>query len=287
MIEEVVIPAAGYGTRVAPASRAVPKELFPVPIVGWDGGTYLVPALQIIIENLFEAGVKKYFIVVNDYKKRVIEGYLEPDYRYLKTLYNSGKNTEANILNEFYRILESIEIHYVLQDEALGVGDAIHRCRELINRDFMIHMGDDFIINHENQYKLLVEYYSRLRPDALIMVQEVRDPRQYGIVEGRDRGNYIVVEKIIEKPDIVEPRYAILGVYCIKPMIFKIMDELSGKAGWELTDAVQEMIKRKYKVLAFKLKGSVRRIDIGRVDTYLDTLKKPIIMNLRIKREEV
>lgn len=276
MIEEVIIPAAGYGTRVSPASRAVPKELFPIPIIGWDGKTYLVPALQIIIENLYQAGFRRYYIVVNNYKKRVVKGYLEPDYSYLKTLHNSGKITETNLLREFYGILENIEIHYVMQERALGVGDAVYRCRKYINKDFMIHMGDDFIVNQENQYKYLVENYEKLNADAIVMVQRVRDPRQYGIVEGKDKGNYIIVEKIIEKPKAEAPKYAIIGIYCIKPVIFEIMENLSSKGGWELTDAVQNMVDRGYKVYALKAKEDAVRIDIGRVDTYLDTMKNPI-----------
>lgn len=276
MIMDVVIPAAGYGTRVSPASRAVPKELFPIPVVGWDGEVYLVPALQIIIENLFEAGFRRFYIVVNSYKESVFRGYLEPDYSYLKTLYNSGKNTEANILNEFYRILENIEIHYIMQDEALGVGDAVYRCRKYIDNDFMIHMGDDFIVNRENQYKYLVDNYTRLKADAVILVQRVEDPRQYGIVEGRDEGSYIVVEKIIEKPRVETPKYAILGIYCIKPVLFEIMERLASRGGWELTDAVQTMVEKGYKVYALKVKEGAVRIDIGRVNTYLDIFRNPI-----------
>ncbi len=276
MIRDVVIPAAGYGTRVAPASRAVPKELFPTPIVAWDGKTYLIPALQIILENLFEAGFRRFHIVVNKYKKGVIRGFLEPDYSYLKTLYRSGKNVEANLLNEFYRILENIEVIYVMQEEALGVGDAVYRCKELIDRDFMIHMGDDFIVGSRNQYKLLVESYERLNADALVMVKKVDDPRQYGIVEGIDKGGYIEVKEIIEKPKTSVPKYAILGIYCIKPIIFNIMEELNRRGSWELTDAVQAMINEGYKVYAFKTDEEGRRVDIGRVETYLELMGNPI-----------
>lgn len=276
MIREAVIPAAGYGTRVSPASRAVPKELFPIPIRIGYRKLYLVPALQIILQQLYEAGIDSFYIIVNHYKKTIIEGYLRPDYNYLYTLIGNGKLGEASLLNKFYGILDRIRISYIIQERPLGVGDAIYRSRDHVEGQFMIHMGDDLIISSHNEYLRMIKEHTRLGSDATILVQMVDNPRQYGVVEGDEEDNYIWVNKIIEKPDVDTPKYAIIGVYCIKPVIFEVMESLSRRGEWELTDAVQEMVDQGYKVVAIKASPGAARIDIGRPETYLEVFRKPI-----------
>ncbi len=276
MVAEAVIPAAGYGTRVSPASRAIPKELFPVPVLVEGGGIYLVPALQLIIHRLYDIGVRRFYIVANNYKIDFYRGFLKPDVDYLNTLLDSGKKFEAKLLDELYKILDNIEINYILQDPPRGVGDAIFRCMKYISEPFMIHMGDDFLVGPINEYRKLVKYFDEYGADAAILVKKVDDPRQYGVVEGDEENDIIYVRKIIEKPAVAKPMYSILGIYTIKPIIFKFMDMLYKRGEWELTDAVQEMVNQGYKVIGVKTSLDSIRIDIGRVDSYIEVFNNPI-----------
>lgn len=272
MIEHAVIPAAGLGTRLLPASKNVPKEMFPLPR-NIGGRIILYPTLQIIYEKLFKLGIRNFCFVVNQ-EKRDIRKYFKPDYPYINMLKKIGREKEASEFLRFYRELEKSDIKFVSQEKPLGVGDAVLRCKRYVGKhNFLLNMGDDFILNSKNNsYRDLIDTFFNENADACVFIMHIENPKHYGVIKGEPINSKIYkIKKIIEKPNKLESNLAIVGTYVFKPIIFNIMKNIREKfKSWELTDAVQELINKDGCVLGYLLDYRSRRIDIGRPSTYID-----------------
>ena len=272
MVTYAIIPAAGLGTRVLPASKAIPKEMFPIP--HRFGDKYMLyPMIHLIFDTLYNVGIRNFCFVISPSKERIME-YFKPDQEFIDTLIDLGKEDEAEVLKEFYNRLSRCKIGFRVQEKPLGVGDAVLRGKEFVgNNSFMISMGDDLILGDgDNVYRELIDIFVSREVDGVVLVKEVEDPRHYGVVIGKKMTDSLYkVEKIIEKPKTPVSHLAILGIYVLKPWIFDVMEGMMGNREWELTDAVDEMAKRG-EMLAYKVEN-IRRIDIGRVETYIDLFK--------------
>jgi UTP--glucose-1-phosphate uridylyltransferase len=275
MISYAVIPAAGLATRVAPAGKAIPKELFPIPHrVG--GRVFLYPVIHAIFDSLYEVGIRNFCIVISP-RKRILVEYFTPDMDYVKFLENGGKVDEAKILKRFYDRLEDCNIEFAIQDRPKGVGDAIYRAWHYVSdNDFIINMGDMLLIwQKENPYKKLIEVFYEYKADAAILVKYVDEPRHYGVIIGDKIDNNIFnIKKIIEKPTEKISNLAVLGVYCVKPYLFRVMEEMNKVGPWELPDSVQRLAEIGKRVVAYRVGDEVGKYDVGRVETYLDIFKK-------------
>jgi|Deesub1362A_J573_1020465.scaffolds.fasta_scaffold00001_73 UTP--glucose-1-phosphate uridylyltransferase len=272
MVTHAIIPAAGLGTRVLPASKAIPKEMFPIP--HRFGDRYMLyPMIHLIFDTLYKVGIRNFCFVISPSKEEIKE-YFKPDQEFIDNLIDLGKEDEAKALREFYDRVTHCKIGFRVQEEPLGVGDAVLRGKEFVgNNNFMINMGDDLILGDEgNVYREMIDIFISKEVDGVVLVKEVEDPRHYGVVIGKEvKESLYKVEEIIEKPKTPVSNLAILGIYVLKPWIFHVMEEMRGSGGWELTDAVDEMAKRG-EMLAYKVEN-IRRIDIGRVETYIDLFK--------------
>jgi len=272
MVTHAIIPAAGLGTRVLPASKAIPKEMFPIP--HRFGDKYMLyPMIHLIFDALYNVGIRNFCFVISPSKEKIRE-YFKPDQEFIDNLIDLGKEYEAKVLKEFYSRLSRCKISFRIQEEPLGVGDAVLRGRKFVgDNNFMISMGDDLILGEEgNVYKKLIDIFNSRKADGVVLVKEVDDPRHYGVVIGKKvSGSLYKVEKIIEKPETPVSNLAILGIYVLKPWVFDVMEGMREYRGWELTDAVDEMAK-KGEMLAYKAEN-IHRIDIGRVETYIELFK--------------
>lgn len=272
MVTHAIIPAAGLGTRVLPVSKAIPKEMFPIPYKSGDR-YMLYPMIHLIFDTLYNVGIRNFCFVISPSKEE-IRKYFKPDQKFIDKLIELGKDDEVTILKRFYSRLSRCNISFKIQEEQLGVGDAVLRGREFVgDNNFMISMGDDLILGEEgNVYKKLIDIFNSRKADGVVLVKEIDDPRHYGVVIGKKvSGSLYKVEKIIEKPEAPVSNLAILGIYVLKPWIFDVMEGMREYRGWELTDAVDEMAK-KGEMLAYKAEN-IHRIDIGRVETYIELFK--------------
>ena len=284
LIEYAVVPVAGLGTRLLPASKVIPKEMFPLPVYT-QRRIVLYPMIQIIYEELFRLGVRKFCFVIGP-EKQSIRKYFNPDYAYIKMLKEIGKNKEARELDRFYKEVEDSQIVFAEQEKALGVGDAVLRCKKYVdNNDFFLNMGDDIILNNSryNQYKELINLFYKENADACAFIMKVENPMHYGIVEGKFINQKVVkIDKIIEKPNKPTSNLAIISTYIFKSHIFDKLKELKdNKFNWELPDAVQELIKEKGRVFGYLLNEKTKRIDIGRPESYINVFTD-FVNHLRI-----
>lgn len=274
-IKKAVIPAAGLGTRLLPITKEMPKEMLPLFFRGKSGKMCLKPVLQSVFEQLHGAGFRDFCIVVGR-GKRVIEDYFTPDWGFLEYLRSRKKTKVAEELQEFYNKVSSSMINFVNQPEPKGLGDAVLRAKTFTGEEsFLVHAGDDLIISKGNDHiKMLIKAFEKFDADAAFLVETVEDPRNYGTVEGEKLSDWIYrVKKIVEKPRVPRSKIAVIAVYVFKPTIYseilKVKPDKSKEM--QLTDAIQGLINRGFKVYAVKPRD-VKRIDIGASETYWKAL---------------
>ena len=255
-VTKAVIPAAGLGTRVLPATKAQPKEM----LVIVDK-----PSLQYIIEELVESGIKD-IIIITGRNKNSIEDHFDYSYELEDTLKKNGKD---KLLGKVESISSMANICYVRQNHPKGLGHAILKAKSFVGDEpFVIALGDDIVYNDIPVAKQLIDNYSKYQ-SSIVGCQEVKesDVSKYGIVKLSKSLDEKTVEMtdFIEKPSIEEApsKLACLGRYLLTPKIFEYLEKTEpGKGGEiQLTDAIVAMMKDGEKVLAYNFDG--KRYDIG------------------------
>ena len=261
-IRKAVIPAAGFGTRFLPETKAMPKEMLPIVDK---------PTIQYIVEEIKASGIEQ-ILIISGHAKRAIEDHFDSSPELEQHLYDSGK---MDLLKEV-RQVASVKIHYTRQQYMRGLGDAILCAKEFMDGEpFGVILGDDVVYNGSGEpaLKQLISQYDKTG-GTIIGCQLVR-PEQvssYGIINGTPTENpdLLKVKNMIEKPSIEEApsRFAALGRYVITPEVFKILEQTKpGKGGEiQLTDALRVMAKNG-NVYAYNFKG--KRYDTGNKLGYL------------------
>ena len=271
-----MVPAAGLGTRLFPATKEQPKEMLPIFSRLVNGDVGVKPLLQMVFEQLYDAGFREFCFVVGR-GKRSIEDHFTPDHNSVVMLKNRGKGDQASDLDGFYTKLKTSTIIWVNQPEPKGFGYAVLMAQPFVqNEHCLVHAGDTYIISENAAHlKLLMEMYDRLKADAAFLVQEMEDPRQYGVVEveEREKGVYNVLAAV-EKPEKPPSNLAIMPIYVFRPVIFEELEKTApGKGGEvQLTDAIQSLVDEGLNVYAVLLNPSEARLDIGSPETYWDAL---------------
>ena len=255
-IRKAIIPAAGLGTRFLPATKAQPKEMLPIVDK---------PTIQYIVEEAVASGIEEIVIIIGR-GKRSIEDHFDKSYELEDALLR--KNQSA-MLEEVQKISNLVNIYYVRQKEAKGLGHAILCAKSFIGDEpFAILLGDDIVMSETPCLKQIINVFEYCN-SSVISVQEVPDTdvHKYGIVKPKGANvdpNLFYIDSLIEKPkrDVAPSRYAIMGRYVLRPEIFNILNQIPIGYGGELqlTDAINELNKIQA-VLAYKFEGS--RYDIG------------------------
>jgi len=275
MIRKVVVPAAGLGTRLLPITKELPKEMLPIFTVGKNGGVCLKPMLQAVFEQLFDVGFREFYFIVGR-GKRAIADHFASDNGFLRILRRNGKDDLAKELEDLYERVGVSSVVFVNQPEPKGFGDAVLRARPFIAEDFLVHAGDTYIISPGHRHlKRLIEIHEKQRAEATFIVQEVENPRQYGVVEGKEEGKDVYrVIKVVEKPEKPATNLAIMPMYVFNPVIFKALEVTPpGKGGeQQLTDGIQRLIEWRLKVIAVKLEPEEIRLDIGNPESCWEAL---------------
>ncbi|WP_206811980.1 UTP--glucose-1-phosphate uridylyltransferase GalU [Paradesulfitobacterium ferrireducens] len=254
-IRKAVIPAAGLGTRFLPATKAQPKEMLPIVDK---------PTIQYIVEEAVASGIED-IIIVTGRNKRAIEDHFDRSVE-LEMFLQKGEKEE--LLDMVQDIARLVDIYYVRQKEALGLGHAIYSARKFIGDEpFAVLLGDDVIQADVPCLRQMIKIYER-HGASIVGVQQVplEDTSKYGIVDGENFGERVYrALDLVEKPspeDAPPARLAIMGRYILNPEIFDILEKLPpGKGGEiQLTDGIRELSKLQ-EVLAYEFDG--RRYDVG------------------------
>ena len=276
MINKCLFPAAGYGTRFLPATKAVPKEMLPI---------LTKPLLQYGVEEALSADITNMAIVTGR-GKRSIEDHFDNSFELESQLNGTSKEY---YLDEIKEVIEKATFTYVRQQKMLGLGHAILTGEPLIgNEPFAVILADDFFdCNGEGVISQLINIYKKYRC-SIVAIEEIpiTEVEKYGIISGNlidESDNIIRVTNMFEKPksqdliDLMKDKainkksqkfMAIAGRYILTPDIFEILKNIDpGKNGEiQITDALKTQAKSG-KVIAFKYKGN--RFDCGSIEGYL------------------
>ena len=261
-IRKAVIPAAGFGTRFLPETKAMPKEMLPIVDK---------PTIQYIVEEIKASGIDQ-ILIISGHAKRAIEDHFDSSPELEQHLYESGK---MDLLREVRKVA-SVKIHYTRQQYMRGLGDAILCAKDFIaGEPFGVILGDDVVYNANGEPALrqLMDQYEKT--GGTVIGCQVVKPEQvssYGIVDGvkTDDPNLLKVKDMIEKPSVEEApsRFAALGRYVITPEVFDVLEQTKpGKGGEiQLTDALRVMAHNG-SVYAYNFTG--KRYDTGNKLGYL------------------
>ncbi|MEA3288638.1 MAG: UTP--glucose-1-phosphate uridylyltransferase GalU [Campylobacterota bacterium] len=271
MIKKCLFPAAGYGTRFLPATKATPKEMLPV---------LTKPLIQYGVEEAIEAGLNTMAIVTGR-GKRAIEDHFDISYELEHQIKNTSKE---HYLTEIRAVIEKCTFSYTRQIHMKGLGHAILSGETLIgNEAFAVVLADDLCDNTCDEggvLKQMIEVYNQYPNCSIVAIEEVPKDQtnKYGVIAGsaitdeKYADNQLFqVEDMVEKPDPKDApsNMAIIGRYILTPDIFDIIRETKpGKGGEiQITDALLTQAKQG-KVLAYKFKGD--RFDCGSIDGFVE-----------------
>ena len=261
-IKKCLFPAAGYGTRFLPATKAIPKEMLPV---------LTKPLLQYGVEEAIEAGLTTMAIVTGR-GKRAIEDHFDISFELEHQIKNSSKE---NYLTEIRNVITKCTFSYTRQIEMKGLGHAILTGETLIGEEpFAVILADDLCDNQsDGVLAQMVKLYDKYKC-SIVAVEEIppQDSNKYGVIAGEVLDEKIIkVTDMVEKPDPknAPSNLAIIGRYILTPDIFDILRKTKAGKGGEIqiTDALLEQAKQG-KVLAYKFQG--RRFDCGSVDGFVE-----------------
>jgi len=254
IIKKAVIPVAGFGTRLLPATKSQPKEMLPIVDK---------PAVQYVVEEAIKSGAEN-ILFITGRGKRAIEDYFDYAVELEKELEDKGK---TDLLDEVRNISEMAKFFYVRQKIARGLGDAINHARGFIDDEyFSVLLADDIIDSEIPCLKQMINVFRNYRGMILAVMEVPRDKTNiYGIVNGKKISDRVYeVSDLIEKPEPEEAlsNIAVIGRYILNANIFNAIEETKpGKGGEiQITDAIKSLIGRE-KVFAYEFKGM--RYDVG------------------------
>ncbi len=268
LIKKAIITAAGLGTRLLPMSKELPKEMLPL-FMSTPNGVVLKPFLQALFEQLYASGLREFCFIVGR-GKRAIEDHFTPDWDYVDLLNRLEKTAISKELEAFYRIVENSEIMWVNQPAPKGFGHAISMARSFVgDSSFFAAAGDTYIID-DSFINTMISKFSADKPKALLLLQHVSNPCQYGVATILDDS----VTDVVEKPSIPPSDLAIMPFYVFDPIIMEVLSTLPAGYNGEiqLTDAIQRLIK-KGQVRFVILNYETLRLDIGTPENYWDAIK--------------
>jgi len=268
-VTKIVITAAGKGTRLLPFTKEMPKEMMPIFSKISTNKRIVLPLLQHVYEQLYSMNFRDYCFVVGR-EKRSIEDHFTPHEMYLRDLNKDYKN----IMLKFYNKLENSHLVWINQNKPLGFGDAVRHAEKYVGKeDFMVHAGDVTILSKNKHPILRLIENAKKNPDAkaILLCKKVKDLKGYGVPTlSKLSNNLFTVNEVVEKPDKPKSNFGILPLYYFKSDIFSSLKKIKPGKGkeFQLTDAIQNMIQEKQRVLAITLNKNEDVIDVGTVESY-------------------
>ncbi len=267
-VDLAVVPVAGQGTRLLPATKSQPKEMLPVG---------RKPIVQYVVEELALSGIKR-LLFITGASKTSIENHFDINADLIQYLRETGREEQLAEL-DFER--QDVDYFYTRQRRPLGLGHAVLCARPLVaNQPFVVALGDSIIGLHAKSQvvRRMVEYFEQSEEVKVVVAFEevpMEEVVRYGIAKPRSRVDDVFeLEDLIEKPEVEEApsNLAVAARYVFSPEIFDFLERTPpGKGGEiQLTDAIRLMLQSGAKGLGVRLPPSERRYDIGNFPSYFE-----------------
>jgi len=263
-INIAVIPVAGLGTRLLPATKSQPKEMLPIG---------RKPVVQYVVEELARVGMQRILFITGP-GKASIENHFDLNAELIQVLRENGKE---DLLAELDFERAPLQYFYTRQRQQLGLGHAVACAEHFVgNQPFAVALGDSIIgLNAQsNILERMTACFVEKKADAVIAFTEVPRDRVpfYGVAQPRENGECFELADVIEKPSVDDaPSNLVISArYVFAPGIFKALGEIQPGAGgeYQLTDAIRLIIQGGGKVYGVRLRADERRYDVGNFDSY-------------------
>jgi UTP--glucose-1-phosphate uridylyltransferase len=270
-IQKAIVPAAGLGTRLLPATKSQPKEMLPVG---------RKPVVQYVVEELQAAGLTQ-MLIITGRRKRAIEDHFDPDPMLLSALEQAGNEA---LLGELSYIQRNSRFFYTRQSSPRGLGHAVSLGAEFVDDDAcVVALGDSMITGEEPAVPLraMMQTHHDLDAAAIVAVEQVSpdETHRYGIIsiEGSEPppGEPVKITDIVEKPPrgTAPSNLAVAARYVFSPAIFEALGRTPTDRQGEiqLSDAIKLLVQSGQPVYAWLLHPDQRRYDIGNFESYFRT----------------
>ena len=263
-IDIAVVPVAGLGTRLLPATKSQPKEMLPVG---------RKPVVQYVVEELARVGMKRVLFVTGP-GKASIENHFDSNGELIQILRESGRE---ELLEELAFERAAVQYFYTRQRQLMGLGHAVLCARSFVgNQAFVVALGDSIIGMHAESDVVgrMTACFLDRKASAIIAFEEVPgdEVQRYGIAKPRGDGEVFEIEDVVEKPAPSEApsRLAIAARYVLSPAIFEALSHTApGKGGEiQLTDALRALIRDGGRVFGVRLRPDEPRFDVGNFESY-------------------
>ena len=264
-IDIAVVPVAGHGTRLLPATKSQPKEMLPVG---------RKPVVQYIIDELAQSGIRRTLFITGP-GKTSIENHFDINPELISMLRETGREEQLCEL-QFER--QQMEYFYTRQRRQLGFGHAVLCARPFVgNQPFVVALGDSIlgVQTPSNVIQRMVAQFEESKADLVVAFEEVsrEDVIHYGIARPRQpAGDVFELQDVVEKPSIAEApsNLAVAARYVFAPSIFDALAKTEpGKGGEiQLTDAIRRVLREGGKGIGLRLSHQERRFDIGNFESY-------------------
>ncbi|MBI1748395.1 MAG: UTP--glucose-1-phosphate uridylyltransferase [Acidobacteria bacterium] len=265
-IKNAIVPVAGLGTRLLPATKSQPKEMLPVG---------KKPVVQYVVEELENCGIER-ILFVTGRNKTSIENHFDVDHELMRLLRETGRE---ELIDELKYEQMAVHFLYTRQRRPRGLGDAILYGESFAGREpFVVALGDSILGLHAQSHVVrgMGEVYEQRRAVCVIAVEEVPVDMvsAYGVVKPQSGDDVFVVEDLIEKPSPAEApsRLAIAARYVFSPRIFEALRETppDRRGEVQLTDAIRRLIRQGEQVIGVRLRAAESRYDIGSFESYFN-----------------
>ncbi|HBB76443.1 MAG: UTP--glucose-1-phosphate uridylyltransferase [Candidatus Levybacteria bacterium RIFOXYA1_FULL_41_10] len=276
-ITKAVIPAAGFGTRFLPQTKAMPKEMLPIVDK---------PVIQYVVEEAVASGIKDIVIVTGAMKRAIEDHFDAPNAELIKTLEASGK---TELLEETKRISEMANFIYVRQKGPYGNGTPVLSAEPVIEDEpFAVIWGDEFIYSDPPRLKQMIDVHEKYGGVVIsgVKIEKKEDLKRYGIAEIEPvEGNVYKIKQIVEKPDPenAPSNLATHGAYILPPEIFGALKEVAPGQGGEiwLVDAINLLRDRGVPIYAVEIQNG-KYYDTGDKIEYMKT-----VVELALKHPDI
>lgn len=277
-ITKAVIPAAGFGTRFLPQTKAMPKEMLPIVDK---------PVIQYVVEEIVASGITD-IVMITGWHKRSVEDHFDYPFELEKRLEEAGKEKE---LIEVRRIAEMANFIYVRQKGPYGNATPVYCAKNVIGDEpFAVLWGDEFIHAKPPRLKQMIDVYNKYGSPVIsgVRIKEKTDLSRYGIAKVKQiEGNVYILEDIVEKPapDKAPSNLAAHGAYILPPEIFPIIENLKPGKGGELwlPDAIEKLLQTE-RVLVCEIENG-KYYDTGNKFEYLKTVIEMALIHPEVNGE--
>ena len=277
-MKTAVITTGGLGTRLLTCTKANPKTMLPLYDKPFDNNNepLLRPLIEIIFENLYDHGFRRFCIIVGTKTKSSVLQHMNPDMEFIKLLKkrnNQYDNRFVKALSKFYKKINKCDVSWISQNTPMGFGHALLAAKKFVGKNtFLLHAGDAYFPKYDF-LPYFIKAHKKNNVSGTILLQYKKSLKGYGIAQIKKSYSYNIVFRVEEKPKKPLSNLAILPVYILEPIIFDALEKT--KLGYnkelQVTDAIGTVMGWNHKIAAFNIKNKPW-FDIGTTKQYYNAL---------------